>query len=97
MTNNIFFSSSRCVYLAVIEDCVTHLPQIAAFADSHYNVSKEITGNRTVSKIKALQVEARLNELAVMIGGPRFTANSFNAARELLQKADDWKCSSTES
>ncbi|MFC1987122.1 DNA repair protein RecN [Chloroflexota bacterium] len=77
--------------------CVTHLPQIAAFADSHYSVSKEITGNRTVSKIKALEGEARLNELAVMISGPRFTENSLNAARELLQKAGDWKCSSTES
>ena len=75
--------------------CVTHLPQIAAFADSHYSVSKESTGNRTVSKIKALEGKARLNELAVMIGGTRFTANSLNAARELLQKANDWKCGST--
>jgi len=71
--------------------CVTHLPQIAAFADSHYSVSKENTGNRTVSKIKSLQGKARLNELAVMIGGPRFTENSYNAARELLQKAENWK------
>lgn len=71
--------------------CVTHLPQIAAFADAHYSVSKESTRNRTVSKIKSLQGKARLNELAVMIGGPRFTVNSYNAARELLQKADNWK------
>ncbi len=71
--------------------CVTHLPQIAAFADAHYSVSKENTGNRTVSKIKSLQGEARLNELAVMIGGPHFTVNSYNAAGELLQKADNWK------
>ncbi len=71
--------------------CITHLPQIAAFADAHYSVSKENTGNRTVSKIESLQGKARLSELAVMIGGPRFTENSYNAARELLQKADDWK------
>ncbi len=77
--------------------CVTHLPQIAAFADSHYSVSKEASGNRTVSKIESLQGEARLNELAVMIGGTSITPNSLNSARELLQKADDWKRGSTES
>ncbi len=71
--------------------CVTHLPQIAAFADAHYNVSKKSTGDRTVSTISALQGEARLNELAVMVGGPRYTASSFNAASELLQKAETWK------
>jgi DNA repair protein RecN (Recombination protein N) len=71
--------------------CVTHLPQIAAFADAHYTVSKQSTGDRTVSTIEALQGEARLNELAVMIGGPGYAANALNAARELLQKAEAWK------
>jgi len=71
--------------------CVTHLPQIAAFADTHYSVSKESSGKRTQSSITELQGEARLNEVAVMIGGPHFTANSLNTARELLQKADGWK------
>jgi len=74
--------------------CVTHLAQIAAFADSHYNVSKENAGSRTVSRIIVLKDEARLNELAAMIGGPHFAANSLEAAREILQKADDWKGSS---
>ncbi len=74
--------------------CVTHLPQIAAFADSHYSVSKENTGNRTISRIMALKGEDRLNELAAMIGGPHFAANSLEAAREILQKADSWKGSS---
>ncbi|MEE8414230.1 MAG: DNA repair protein RecN [Dehalococcoidales bacterium] len=73
--------------------CVTHLPQIAAFADSHFSVSKESAGNRTISKITELQGEARLNELAVMVGGPGFTSNSLNTARELLQKADSLKSS----
>ncbi|MFC2014960.1 DNA repair protein RecN [Chloroflexota bacterium] len=71
--------------------CVTHLPQIAAFTDTHYSVSKKSTGNRTVSNITELRGDERLNELAAMIGGPRFTANSINTARELLQKADKWK------
>jgi len=76
--------------------CVTHLPQIAAFADSHYSVNKESSGDRTVSNIKALTDEECLNELAVMLGGPRITENSLNAARELIQKADEWKSSTNQ-
>jgi DNA repair protein RecN (Recombination protein N) len=71
--------------------CVTHLPQIAVFADAHYRVSKHTAGNRTVSSIEALKGEARLNELAVMIGGPRYTASALNAAGELIEKAEAWK------
>jgi DNA repair protein RecN (Recombination protein N) len=71
--------------------CVTHLPQISVFADAHFSVSKKSIGNRTVSIIEALDGEACLNELAVMIGGSRYTANSLNAARELIQKAETWK------
>jgi DNA repair protein RecN (Recombination protein N) len=71
--------------------CVTHLPQIAAFADAHYSVSKQSTGDRTVSTIEALQGETRLNELAVMIGGSGYAANALDTATELLQKAEAWK------
>jgi len=71
--------------------CVTHLPQIAAFADAHYHVSKRSAGDRTVSNIEALQGEGRLNELAVMISGPQYTDSSLKAAGELIGKADRWK------
>ncbi|MFC1920238.1 DNA repair protein RecN [Chloroflexota bacterium] len=71
--------------------CVTHLPQIAAFADAHYSVTKESAGDRTTSRITALQGNECLGELAEMIGGPDFTDSSLDAARELIQKADDWK------
>jgi DNA repair protein RecN (Recombination protein N) len=71
--------------------CVTHLPQIAAFADAHYNVSKRTTGGRTVSAIEALRGESRVKELAVMLGGPRYTASALSAARELIEKAETWK------
>ena len=71
--------------------CVTHLPQIAAFADAHYNVSKRTAGDRTVSTIEALQGDSRLNELAVMISGPRYTATALKAAGELMEKAGAWK------
>lgn len=71
--------------------CVTHLPQIAAFADAHYHVSKRSAGDRTVSNIEALKGERRLNELAVMISGPQYSDNSLKAAIELVGKADRWK------
>lgn len=73
--------------------CVTHLPQIAAFADSQFNVSKESSGERTVSTIKSLDGDARLQELAVMLGGSQYTSSALDAARELLEKAADWKSS----
>jgi len=71
--------------------CVTHLPQIAAFADAHFNVSKRTAGERTVSTIEPLRGEARLNELAVMIAGSRVTPTALNTAGELMEKAGAWK------
>ena len=71
--------------------CVTHLPQIAAFADAHYRVSKKSAGERTTSSITPLRDEARRKELAVMLAGPRYTPTALNAATELLEKAEKWK------
>jgi len=71
--------------------CVTHLPQIAAFGDAHYNVHKDGSGTRTLSMLKTLQGESRINELAVMLAGPQYTETSLNDARELMQKAETWK------
>ncbi len=71
--------------------CVTHLPQIAAFADAHFNVSKQTSGERTTSSIKSLDGESRLKELAGMIGGPKYTDSALNAARELMEKAGNRK------
>lgn len=71
--------------------CVTHLPQIAAFADAHYSVHKEVSGTRTLSMIEPLQDESRLKELSIMIAGPQYTKLALDNARELTQKADTWK------
>jgi DNA repair protein RecN (Recombination protein N) len=71
--------------------CVTHLPQIAAFADAQYRVSKRIARDRTVSTIEPLQGEAREKELAAMLGGAQYTASALQAARELIEKAAAWK------
>jgi DNA repair protein RecN (Recombination protein N) len=70
--------------------CVTHLPQIAAFADAHFNVYKEIDGLRTLSFINTLNTESRLKEMALMLGGPQGGDVSLDNAADLLQKAQIW-------
>ena len=71
--------------------CVTHLPQIAAFADAHYNVHKYESGTRTVSMLQALEGESRTKEIAVMLAGPQYTEISLSDARAVIQKAHAWK------
>jgi DNA repair protein RecN (Recombination protein N) len=71
--------------------CVTHLPQIAAFADAQFSVSKQTAGARTVSHIESLDGEMRFKELAVMIGGPKYTESALKAARELIESAEAWQ------
>ncbi|MFH1169382.1 MAG: DNA repair protein RecN [Chloroflexota bacterium] len=71
--------------------CVTHLPQIAAFADAHFSVHKESPGERTLSLLESLDGSSRLEELAVMLAGPQYGRTARENARELIQKAEDWK------
>ncbi len=71
--------------------CVTHLPQIAAFADAQYNVSKRTKEGRTVSTIEILHDDSRIKELAIMLGGSHYSENTLTAARELIEKAEAWK------
>ena len=49
--------------------CITHLPQVAAPADAHYVVTKQVVNGRTVSEIKLLDKKSRITELARMLGG----------------------------
>jgi DNA repair protein RecN (Recombination protein N) len=62
--------------------CVTHLPQVAAFADQHFVVSKRAEGARTSSDVRRVEGEDRVAELASMLGG--VTQANLGAARELL-------------
>jgi len=71
--------------------CVTHLPQIAVYADAHFAVQKQVAGQHTYSKLIRLLKESRVNELAVMLAGPAYSAIALKNARELLQKAHGWK------
>lgn len=64
--------------------CITHLPQVAKFADSHLTVTKTLEGNRTRVYIKKLAQEERVQELARMIGGINITRKTIDAAHELL-------------
>lgn len=64
--------------------CITHLPQIASRSDHHYLVEKLLEDGRTRSRIRPLDEEERVEELARMLGGTRVTAKTRDAARELL-------------
>ncbi len=64
--------------------CITHLPQIAAFASQHLSVRKEQTGRSTKTSVRVLEGDARIEELADMIGGTRVTDTTRAQARELL-------------
>lgn len=66
---------------------ITHLPQIAVFADAHYRAAKEIAGDRTVSTLLRLSEAARLDEVARMLGGIKVTKSTKAAAAELLKQA----------
>ncbi len=74
--------------------CITHLPQVAAFADHHLRVAKKVAGQRTRTEILELAPEKRLQELARMLGGPALTAASLASAGELVELAQRAKSSS---
>ncbi|MFD3002057.1 DNA repair protein RecN [Pontibacter toksunensis] len=63
---------------------ISHLPQIAAQGNSHYFVYKEDTAERTISRVRKLDEEERVNEIAHMIAGANPSANAYQSAKELL-------------
>jgi DNA repair protein RecN (Recombination protein N) len=65
--------------------CVTHLPQLAAFGDEHYQVQKLIQGNRTLTRVERLEGEPRLLELSQMLG--EVGEGTLRSAHELMQVA----------
>src|SRR5207302_10941340 len=65
--------------------CVTHLAQVAAFADTHLSVTKEETKGRTVARADLLLGDARCNEVTRMLAGVEHSAHARRHARELLQ------------
>jgi DNA repair protein RecN (Recombination protein N) len=71
--------------------CVTHLPQIAAYADAHFQIAKRERDGRTVTTIERLDHEGRIVELAQMLGGTGGGAATMASARELLDRAQAWR------
>ena len=67
--------------------CVTHLPQVAAYADRHYHVEKRTSGGRTRAVVSPLSSDQRVDELARMLGGRRVTDASRRNAADLLAAA----------
>ena len=67
--------------------CITHLPQIASYADRHLTVRKEVVGKVTETKVRVMEGHERLEELAEMVGGQRITDTTRAQARELLDAA----------
>jgi DNA repair protein RecN (Recombination protein N) len=65
--------------------CITHLPQIAGKASTHFRVEKQTEGKRTRSRIRQLDFEERVEELARMSSGEKITKASLQHARELIQ------------
>jgi DNA repair protein RecN (Recombination protein N) len=69
--------------------CVTHLPQVAAFADSHYYVHKRLADNRASASISSLSGNERLEEISAMLGS--LSEPALESAQELLERAQAWK------
>ena len=71
--------------------CVTHLPQLAAMAETHFSVEKGESGGRTYTRVLRLDRERRKQELARLTGGERITAAMLAGAEELLDGATEYK------
>lgn len=67
--------------------CVTHLPQIAVFAENHIRVTKKIRGQRTVTEMAVLNEKGRIQELARMLSGTAPSEPTLALAREYLERA----------
>jgi DNA repair protein RecN (Recombination protein N) len=66
--------------------CITHLPQVASFAAHHIAVTKMESGGRTVTRFAPLKGDARLSEIARMLGGVKVTKAALEHAREMMKE-----------
>lgn len=66
--------------------CITHLPQLASFAHQHFQVAKQVEGERTTITVREMTGENRLHELAEMLGG--ISDHNLQSARDLLASVD---------
>lgn len=78
---------SRCKQVL----CVTHLPQLAAMADTHFSVEKGERDGRTYTKVEALSFDRRREEVARLTSGDQITAVTLESAGELLETAEKYR------
>jgi len=71
--------------------CITHLPQIAAMANHHYLIEKQVDNSKTITTICQLDEESEINELARLIGGVKITDTVIQSAREMKELASKAK------
>ncbi len=71
--------------------CITHLPQLAAFGQQHFQVQKQIADGRTITNVLEIEGETRLNELAQMLG--EISMGTLKSAQEILQTAGEFTSS----
>jgi len=71
--------------------CVTHLAQVAAFADNHLLIQKQVEEGRTYTRVRELCQEERVEELSRIISGDNITSTALENARELLEHAQKVK------
>ncbi len=71
--------------------CITHLPQIAAMADNHFFIEKNVTGDETITRVYKLDHESQIKELARMLGGVKITDAVLENAKEMKALADSLK------
>jgi len=65
--------------------CITHLPQIASFADQHYLIEKKEAGGRTKTSVRQLDADERTREIARMVSGAKLTETSLKHAEQMLK------------
>ncbi len=65
--------------------CITHLPQIASFADQHYLIEKKEVSGRTKTSVRALDHEERTKEIARMVSGAKLTETSLKHAEQMIK------------
>ena len=76
--------------------CITHLPQIAAMADTHFEIEKHVEGTETITQIHPLEGEESVRELARLLGGAEITPAVLGNAREMKELAQQQKKYKTE-
>ena len=71
--------------------CITHLPQIAAMADSHFEIEKHLQGTETITQIHVLEENDSIRELARLLGGAKITPAVLENAKEMKELAQKQK------